>query len=263
MKKQFAKGTNKMNAFEVERWRDMLVRKRQYPSLIKTYLPEYSEITDINSSKFWNKAFIGGKKNYGSMHVDKRKFTINRLKNFKGKLLSIGFGTGQLEEKLSRQSTKIYGVDISKYVVERAKKRIKGTFKRASILKIPFKSNTFNCVLALEVMEHIVPSKTFKALTEVKRVLKDSGILVLSVPLNEPLEEMIKKGQNLSGHVRVYTAELIKVELKIAGFKVKGEKYLYAFETMYFLKKLLQKTILKNRWKPNNIIIFAEKDKKV
>ena len=62
MKKQFAKGTNKMNAFEVERRRDMLAKKRQYPLLIKTHLPEYSEITDINSSKFWNKVFIGGKK---------------------------------------------------------------------------------------------------------------------------------------------------------------------------------------------------------
>lgn len=64
------------------------------------------------------------------MHVDKRKFIINRLNNFKGKLLSIGFGTGQLEEKLSRRSTKIYELDIPKYAVERAKKRIKGTFKR-------------------------------------------------------------------------------------------------------------------------------------
>jgi len=132
-------------------------------------------------------------------------------------------------------------------------------FKKSNILKIPFEEGYFDVVIVLEVLEHIPPSKTFLALTELKRVMKKGATLIVSVPLNEGLKEMVNKGINPNGHVRVYAPELIVAELKIARFKVKRKIFLFAFKEMYFIKKLLQKSILRKRWKPNNIIIFANK----
>ena len=111
----------------------------------------------------------------------------------------------------------------------------------------------------MEVLEHILPSKIFIALNEIKRVLKGNGELIMSVPLNEGLEELIKRGVNPNGHVRIYTPELVFAELKISGFRVQKRKLLYAFRNLYTLKKTLQNTIMKKRWKPNNLIIFARK----
>lgn len=247
-----------LDYFQLEEQRCMYSKKGQLKRLEETYIVKAYGIKDKNTPAFWDKAFKRQKRNYGGMYADKEKIILNKLGNRKCKLLGIGFGVGQLESKLPR-SIDFFGIDISKYAIKRAKKKIKGTFKKASILKIPFKNKTFDSVLLVEIMEHIVPSKTFKALAEAKRVLKDGGKLILSVPLNEPLEEIIKEGKNPSGHVRIYTPDLIKAELIIAGFTVKKEEQLYAFENLYWFKKLFQKTILKNRWRANSIIIFAEK----
>ena len=143
--------------------------------------------------------------------------------------------------------------------VERARQFLRGRFRKGSVLNIPFRNDFFDVVVVLELMEHIPPSITFRVLKELKRVLKKDGLLVISIPLNENLEEMIKRGENPSGHVRVYTPGLISAELKIAGFKIKEKVFLYAFKSMYYFKKFLQRTILRKRWEPNNIIVIARK----
>jgi len=50
---------------------------------------------------------------------------------------------------------------------------------------------------------------------------------------------------------------MIKAELKIAGFQVLSMKTLSAFRNLYFIKKMISK-ILKNRWKPNDIVVLAK-----
>ncbi len=72
--------------------------------------------------------------------------------------------------------------------------------------------------------------------------------------MNEGLEEM---KDNPNGHVRMYTQDLIKAELEIAGFNILAFKTLYAFNTHYMFKKIISK-ILRNKWIPNNIIVLAQ-----
>lgn len=249
------------NPFETERSRSNLATRGDFKKLRVTYKPSLPEVKDINKGNFWDIKLMNKKKGEdGPIAEDKNNIVYRKVKNFKGKLLNVGFGLGHFEKKLDHiRGIKFFGIDISKYAIRGAKKKLKGTFRVGDILKIPHKDNYFDIVVSLEVLEHIPPSKTFKALGELNRVLKVGGALIVSVPLNEGLEEMVKRGINPSGHVRVYTPELILAELEIAGFKIKEKVFLYAFRNMYYFKKLLQKTILRNRWKPNNMIIFAEK----
>ena len=72
--------------------------------------------------------------------------------------------------------------------------------------------------------------------------------------MNEGLEEM---KDNPNGHTRMYTEDLIKAELKIAGFSVLDFKTLYAFNNYYQVKKTISK-IFRNRWQPNNIVLLAQ-----
>ncbi len=70
---------------------------------------------------------------------------------------------------------------------------------------------------------------------------------------------MISRGENPNAHVRIYTPDLIKAELRIAGFKILKEKRLYAFHNFYGLKTLIAKHLLPRKFNQNNIIVLAQK----
>src|SRR3989304_2736452 len=89
----------------------------------------------------------------------------------------------------------------------------------------------FDAIFALEGLEHVAPSKIFNSLEKMRN--------------------------NPSGHTRTYTENLIRAELKIAGFKILKLKTLYAFKSFYGFKKISSK-ILRNRWKPNDIVVLAK-----
>ena len=94
--------------------------------------------------------------------------------------------------------------------------------------------------------------------------MKDDGLLIVSVPINENLEKVNIECPhcgtvfNRNGHLREYSENIIKSELENAGFVVKDIKRLFAFRRFYFFKKILTKIFI-NHWKPNNLIIVARK----
>lgn len=248
--------------FIVEELRAILAEKMKFDELKKTYRKNFAEIRDINSPEFWDKLLIESKEREKQSPItrDRIKTVTEMIGGLRGKLLDVGFGHGFIEEFLGTESLfDLYGLDISHRAVERLKRAVNGSFQVGSVLKIPFTDKTFDVILALEILEHILPHNNFRAINELYRTLKVGGSLIVSVPLNEGLEEMLRKGINPSGHVRVYTPELIKAELKMAGFKIRQEEYLFAFKNLYRLKNLLQKTLLKNRWRPNVIVVSAIK----
>lgn len=58
----------------------------------------------------------------------------------------------------------------------------------ANALRLPFKDECFDVVLAIEVLEHLPePQKFF---SETHRVLRSGGILILTVPLMHPVHEV-------------------------------------------------------------------------
>lgn len=178
-------------------------------------------------------------------------------------LLDFGFGSAKLETKLSGrdQDLTIFGVDISPLSVEKASKKFPAWhFLRGNGNKLKFESDFFDYVVALEVFEHISPRDIFKTLREVHRVMKREGVLIVSVPINEGLEEMIIHGRNPNSHVRAYTKAILETELYIAGFKTIKSKYLYAFNKFYKTKNLLV-TLLPTLRDPNNLILVAIKSK--
>lgn len=250
--------------FRLEEYRTNLVNIGNESEFKETY-KSLIEIKDTNTCNFWDKENTHMERlefDQNPMAVDRARFIGRMLGKNKKKILDVGFGSGIVEsiyyDLFPNSGIKLYGIDFSPKSVLRAKKRFpKGEFKKGSILKIPYKNEMFDTVICLEVMEHVVPSKTFLALSELYRVTKKHGKIIISVPLNEGLEEMVNQKQNPNHHVRVYSPEIIKAEMKLAGFTVLKEKYLYAFGKFYYLKSFLAKTIL--NYSPNNIIIIALK----
>jgi len=253
------------NPFAIETMRDELAKARNLDKLRAMYLASYPQIPDQNSPKLWDTLNLEQKPliTVNPMEEDRLKIVSHFIKGGNLEILNIGFGSGNLERKYfqsySQASVNWYGIDISPASVKKVQQDFpQGKFEIGNIAKMKLQSDHFDYAIAVEVLEHIPPKNTLQALSEVKRVVKPGGYFIISVPLNEGLEEMISRDENPNAHVRVYTPELIKGELLIAGFIIQGEKKLFAFHNWYRVKTVLAKYIFK-KFKPNNIIILAQK----
>lgn len=95
------------------------------------------------------------------------------------KILEIGFGSGSFLEVCKDLKKKCFGIDIDKDKINSCKNRGLNV-RYGRIDKIPFPTNFFDGVYASHVLEHC--KNDFKAMKEIRRVLKTGGVLVLRVP---------------------------------------------------------------------------------
>jgi ubiquinone/menaquinone biosynthesis C-methylase UbiE len=104
----------------------------------------------------------------------------------KGKsVLEIGCGTGYGANQLSRFASNVIAIDVSRKCIRYCHtkhKKGKMTFLHASGLSIPLKDSSVDVALSFQVIEHIEPRKVRDYLTEIKRVLNDEGVFVISTP---------------------------------------------------------------------------------
>ncbi|MBP7832461.1 MAG: class I SAM-dependent methyltransferase [Candidatus Levybacteria bacterium] len=248
------------NPYLVEDGRDLVARNGDATLFKSLYKSSFPEIKNVNSGKFWNEHFNSALtlKDQDLMTRDKIHKIKSLIPNKKLKILDLGFGQGYIEELLNdNKNYELYGIDISSTAVKRAKKKFKGNFITGDISKIEthYKKNFFDVILALELMEHISPTKIFNFYKSLHSLLKPHGILIISTPLNEDLRN---KKENPSGHVRDYQPAVIKMEQELSGFRILESHTFYAFEKNYKIKKFLTR-VFPNHWKPNNIVVKSEK----
>lgn len=255
------KKTYKNNPFLTEDLRNVYLKKKELKLLKYTYSKKYPEIKDVNTGKFWNEKFSAPSsfKEQDEMTKEKINTVISFIPKKTIRLLDLGIGQGYIEERLKDLNInyELHGIDISSIAIKKAKDSFNGIFKMENIFQIDklYKKNYFDTIIALELLEHIPPSKIFTFYKKVHSLLKNKGTFIISVPINEGLRFM---KNNPSGHIREYTILILEAEFSLAGFKILEKKTLYAFKNYYRLKNLLIK-VLKNRWKPNNVIIKAVK----
>jgi ubiquinone/menaquinone biosynthesis C-methylase UbiE len=98
--------------------------------------------------------------------------------------LDIGCGTGLITRFIS--STQVIGVDINRWNLDRAKRRIPDAdFLQCDIEHLPLRSGLADFAICTEVVEHLsLPSL---ALREIARVMSPKGAFIGSVPSGNPL----------------------------------------------------------------------------
>lgn len=145
-------------------------------------------------------------------------------------VLDIGCNNGQHTIKAAKHVKKIVGIDLDTFELAKAKReaaRKKITnikFEKASAEeKLKFTSASFDKVLFLDVLEHLYNQDL--VLSEVKRVLKKNGILMLAVPNKNTSWKKLQKSVGLSyfsdpDHKREYSKTEIENLLKKHKFKI-------------------------------------------
>lgn len=126
------------------------------------------------SKAFYDREYLKGR--YANIQKPENHPFYPELKSFiskyqlhKKKCLEIGCGRGAFQDLV----TDYVGVDISDSVKEYFYK----PFYQGSATELPFEDNTFDAIWTYAVLEHVPHPE--KGLKEMRRVLKDNGILIL------------------------------------------------------------------------------------
>ncbi len=157
----------------------------------------------------------------------------------KGRILDIGCGTGLMLKQLAE--LKPVGIDFSQLALEFTRQRNITNLVRGNVVQLPFKSNSLDLVLALDLMEHIKDDAALAR--EIHRVLAPGGCLVVTVPAHEFLWSDHDEALH---HFRRYSYPGFKKLMKSAGLKPR--KYSYGISFTYYpivIFRMFQKTYQK------------------
>lgn len=164
------------------------------------------------------------------------------------RVLDIGCGEGYFLQLLAKEKIgrELFGADLSRKALESAKRNVPVAFtKLADARKLPFKGNFFDCVSALELLEHF--SKPEEVLAEARRVLARDGTLLISTPntssilwnLVWPIWTLTPFGKKWRGeHVSNFTAKSLGKLLEKNGFAVSEKRAaLFGCDLVFSAKK--------------------------
>jgi len=114
------------------------------------------------------------------------EWVLRCLGEIKGKIvLDIGCGDGALTCRIAQKGAEVIGLDSSEDGIRLAKqifseKKIPARFILAGAYEIPLESNSVDCAVLSEVIEHVLEPE--RILSEIQRVLKPGGKAVISTP---------------------------------------------------------------------------------
>lgn len=96
------------------------------------------------------------------------------------KVLDVGCGVGVTEQYLKEDYQKLYGVDIGKGMIQKARNlNPEVAYKVTNGKKLPFRSGTMDVAFAICVLHHIPPANLGGFIDEMKRVTRKGGLVVV------------------------------------------------------------------------------------
>ena len=105
-------------------------------------------------------------------------------------LLDVGCGDGRFTADAARRATAV-GVDVSRRALGHARALVPDArFVACGGAALPFRSESFDIVTLLDVVEHIPDEHERAAITEARRVLRRGGRLIVSTNTDRSAREM-------------------------------------------------------------------------
>jgi SAM-dependent methyltransferase len=159
--------------------------------------------------------------------VYRKYFLYPKLnRHLQGRMLDVGCGIGDM---LMFYSNSV-GVDINAFNVNFCKQRGREAYEMP-IDNLPFENGSFDSVLLDNVLEHILDPVPL--LTEIKRVMRKDGVLLIGVP-------GIKGQSSDSDHKVFYDEISLNVLANKLGFKVNRMLHTPLWKSDYLSKKVRQ-----------------------
>jgi ubiquinone/menaquinone biosynthesis C-methylase UbiE len=113
-------------------------------------------------------------------HLKKFVLAVKMLEGEKfERILDVGCGCGIMIPTLQKVCKRVFGLDLFTNLCA-VKDKIDGNFVKADVCRMPFKSEQFDCIICLSVLEHV--SNLAGALGEIKRCLSPGGRVIFGIP---------------------------------------------------------------------------------
>lgn len=146
---------------------------------------------------FWN--FIAQSEAHQADYFAKQVGTgivnfLRHLAPLEGRILDYGCGPGYLTESLLASGIPCEGCDYSNATVAKINQKFSsfplwGGARHVTGTTLPYPDNTFDLILCLETIEHVLDSQLHSMLKELHRILKpETGLLFITTPNDENLD---------------------------------------------------------------------------
>lgn len=121
-----------------------------------------------------------------NLHIFKKRYhkalimrILEAIGSKKAKLLDIGCGYGNLTKIFASKCESVVGIDLQgnfypPYISPKL------DFCKGSALNLPFEDEAFDCIISLDVLEHMKNGVDF--VQETYRILKRNGVLIIETP---------------------------------------------------------------------------------
>jgi len=137
----------------------------------------------------------------------------------RGRLLDIGFGSGNLLHEAREQGWEVYGIEVSAPAFEQAKSRGFNVF-HGDLVAAAYENEFFDVVCASEILEHLPDPQN--ALKEVARILRPGGLLWATTPSAGSLSFRISGAKwsviSPPEHTQLFSKKAVSDMLSKAGF---------------------------------------------
>lgn len=160
-------------------------------------------------------------------HIGKRAIVYSLLDRYlhRGKdagarrALDLGCGTGLNLDHISRYAQPV-GTDFSEEALHFCRQRGHELLCKADAAELPFPDSQFDIITALDVIEHL--DDDLAALTDLRRVMRPGGLLIISVPAYRFLWTY---WDDILGHRNRYTTNSMRAVVEAAGLRVRKVSY--------------------------------------
>lgn len=112
-------------------------------------------------------------------------------------------------------TTAVFGIDINRHALSVARERNYGhgiRYVQADLRDLPFRDEFFDTAVSFHTLEHIYPDDAKRVMSEFRRVVRDGGHLILSIPYG--------LAHNDPCHVSFYDSRSLTRLLERCGFAV-------------------------------------------
>jgi len=169
------------------------------------------------------------------------------------RMLDMGCGGGRHAFEAWRRGATVVALDYSEGELKEVRGVLGGMLDAGEVidedgiggavngdaLSLPFPDNTFDCVVASEVLEHLWADTV--AIAELVRVLRPGGRMAVTVPTRWP--ERVSWALNHEyhdqpgGHIRIYRQHELEQKLEAAGLYLRGSHHAHALHSPYWWLK--------------------------
>jgi ubiquinone/menaquinone biosynthesis C-methylase UbiE len=157
-----------------------------------------------------------------------REYIISRIPKNVDSILDVGCGNGWIAKEFLPKGKTVASLDISvtnPSIVKKLYSYPKHFAIAADSFHLPFNDNSFDCVIASEIIEHVVDPDGF--IKELFRVVKKGGSLIITTPYKEKIIYYlcIHCNQKTPANAHIHSFDEMKLRDLYSGKDLEGFKY--------------------------------------